>query len=64
MPSFIVRWEIEVDADTPAAAVETACEMLPIMGNDTTATVFHVWPAETAPAEQPAPHTVDVTDYR
>lgn len=42
MPSYIVRWEIEVDADTPHEAIEQAIEMLPIMSSDSRATIFDV----------------------
>ena len=42
MPAYTVRWEIEVDADDERQAVELAVEMLPVYGNDTTATEFQV----------------------
>lgn len=42
MPEYLVRWEIEVDADSPEEAVDKACQMLPVAGNDSIATVFEV----------------------
>ena len=47
MPTYIVRWEIEIDADTPREAVEFAIDMLPIAHPEdgqehTLATVFDV----------------------
>lgn len=38
MPAYTVRWEIDVDADTPEQAVAHAVTMMPVPGNDTTAT--------------------------
>jgi hypothetical protein len=41
MNSYIVSWQVEVDADTPEDAVTQACEMLPVDGRST-ATFFDV----------------------
>lgn len=64
MAKFVVRWTIEVDADTEHEAVEQAAEMLPIMGNDTTATVFEVCPEDNADDPTVKWISVDVRDWR
>lgn len=59
MPSYLVRWEIQVDAEDPELAVLEACQMFPIARDDrereSLATVFVVTEEDTRTA-----HIVDL----
>lgn len=48
MPSYVVRWEIEVEADDSETAVIEALESLPFANPDSLATFFDVWTLEDA----------------
>jgi hypothetical protein len=50
MASYIVKWEIEVDADSPEEAVRQAYnDLFPHPGNGSTATFFDVIEGERSP---------------
>lgn len=44
MAAYVVKWEIEVEADSPEEAVAEAYNMFPHPGSDSTAKYFDVAP--------------------
>ncbi len=62
MSAYVVRWEIEVDAESPEEAVDLACQMLPVAGNETTATFFGVCPEADADDPNVQWQSVDIRE--
>jgi hypothetical protein len=62
MSTYVVQWQIDIEAESPEDAVMEAYNLLPFPGSDSIATVFSVTTADQADDPNVTWQTVDVRE--